>query len=118
MTGSFAEPAASSRHRTKLLIALCWMLPAAAVPVWLWMAFARFHTVHNQTFDLAFYARMAWGMVHLVPWVSILNAPIVGLHISPVLIPLGALGAIFGTVPVARFWFAPHGCFTPTSPRC
>lgn len=57
-------------------------------------------TFHNQTFDLAFYARMAWGLVRANWWDPILNAHFLGLHLSWVMAPLGALGSVFGTVPV------------------
>lgn len=63
-------------------------------------AFQRFSTFHNETFDLAFYARMAWGLVRFDLWEPILDASVLGLHISPVVIPLGLLGTLFGTVPV------------------
>jgi uncharacterized membrane protein len=64
------------------------------------MATLRFGTFHNRTFDLAFYARIAWG-----PWHGHLDEPIVGgdlpgLHLSLVLLPLGALGSLVGQVPV------------------
>lgn len=60
------------------------------------LALMRFASVHNQTFDLALYARLAWGLVHGEPWDPIAN----GLgHLPFVLLPLGGLGALFGTVP-------------------
>ena len=64
------------------------------------LALARFLTFHNQTFDLAFYARMAWGLVHWRWWDPIIDAHFFGLHVSWVMAPLGALGLVFGTVPV------------------
>jgi uncharacterized membrane protein len=68
--------------------------------IFVWHAFARFLTFHNQTFDLAFYARMAWGLAHLSAWDPIVNAHFVGLHFAVILAPLGLLGRVFGTVPV------------------
>ncbi len=105
------------RSRVQSPTVLAWMLATVASAVWLHQALARYRTVHNETFDLAFYARMAWGMVHGQPWISILDAHIWGLHISPVLFPLGAVGLIAGTVPsllVAQALFA-LGAFWPLS---
>ena len=62
-------------------------------------AWRRFDTVHNQTYDLAFYARMAWGGVRGDLWMPIVDAHVFGLHVSPVLLPIGALGALIGIVP-------------------
>ena len=66
-------------------------------------AYQRFATFHNQTFDLAMYARMAWGMAGLDGWEPIMNAHFAGLHLSWVLYPLGLLGEVFGTVEVLLF---------------
>ncbi|MEM9067617.1 MAG: DUF2079 domain-containing protein [Myxococcota bacterium] len=60
-------------------------------------AYARFRTFHNQTFDLAFYSRMAWGLSAGDVWDPFLNAHVLGLHVSPVLVPLGWLGHLLGT---------------------
>ena len=59
----------------------------------------RYATFTNRTFDLAFYARMAWGMVRLDFWDPILGTSVLGLHLSPVLIPVGLVGLAIGTVP-------------------
>ena len=56
------------------------------------LGLARYLTFHNETFDLAFYARIAWGFAHLELWEPMVNAHFYGLHISPVLAPLGVLG--------------------------
>lgn len=65
------------------------------------LAWARWSTFHNETFDLAFYGRMAWGMARGELWEPIVGAHVFGLHVSPVLFPLGALGVVVGeTVPV------------------
>ncbi len=61
------------------------------------LGIARWATFHNETFDLAFYTRIAWGLVHSDFWEPIVNGHFYGLHLSPVLIPLGALGAAVGT---------------------
>ncbi|MBN1652795.1 MAG: DUF2079 domain-containing protein [Deltaproteobacteria bacterium] len=68
--------------------------------VFLWQAFARYATFHNQTFDLAFYARMAWGSVRGSFWDPIINAHFLGLHMSWLMLPLGLLGLAFGSVSV------------------
>lgn len=63
-------------------------------------ALLRLHTFHNRTFDLAFYARMAWGWAHFQFWDPFLDAHVLGEHVSPVLLPLGWLGMIFGSANV------------------
>jgi uncharacterized membrane protein len=62
-----------------------------------WLRYANFH---NRTFDLAFYARIAWGLVRHDLLEPIVGAHVAGLHLSFVLIPLGLLGRLLGTVPV------------------
>lgn len=64
------------------------------------MGYLRYRSVHNQTFDLAFYARMAHGLARGDFYDPIMGAHVLGLHASPVLVPLGWLGMLFGTVPV------------------
>ena len=64
------------------------------------LALARFVNVHNQTFDLAMYARIAWGLAHGDFWSSITDTHALGTHISPLLFVLGLLGRVLGTVPV------------------
>lgn len=63
------------------------------------LAILRWQTFHNETFDLAFYARMAWGEAHLDGWNPIVDAHVRGLHLSWILVPLGLLGMVFGQVP-------------------
>ncbi|MCA9534504.1 MAG: DUF2079 domain-containing protein [Myxococcales bacterium] len=64
------------------------------------MGYLRYRSVHNQTFDLAFYARMAHGLARGDFYDPIMGAHVLGLHASPVLVPLGWLGMLVGTVPV------------------
>jgi uncharacterized membrane protein len=71
---------------------------ALITAIFAYFAWCRFDTVHNQTFDLAFYTRMAWGGVRGDFWMPIVDAHVFGLHISPVLLPIGAMGAWIGTV--------------------
>ncbi|MCB9595576.1 MAG: DUF2079 domain-containing protein [Sandaracinaceae bacterium] len=61
------------------------------------LGIARYATFHNETFDLAFYTRIAWGLVRLDFWEPLVDAHVYGLHLSPVLVPLGALGAATST---------------------
>lgn len=63
-----------------------------------WLAWQRYSTFHNQTFDLALYGRMAWGMVRGQFWDPVTNANTLGVHIMPILLPLGVLGEVFGRV--------------------
>jgi len=76
------------------------VLAAAAALVFAWIAFARYATFHNRSFDLAFYARLAWGLARGRTYEPLVGAHVFGLHLSPVLVPLGLLGAAFGTVRV------------------
>jgi len=63
-------------------------------------AYGRYHNFNNETFDLAFYARMAWGLSGGDFWDPIVGSNVLGLHISPVLVPLGLVGRLVGTVEV------------------
>lgn len=64
------------------------------------LGIARWATFHNETFDLAFYTRIAWGLAHNDHWEPIVNAHFYGLRLSPALAPLGLIGTLFGTAPV------------------
>lgn len=77
-----------------------WALTLAVALLLLWMAGSRFQNVHQRTFDLAFYGRLAWGLAVFDGWDPLQHAHVLGLHVSPVLVPLGWLGRLFGTVPV------------------
>jgi uncharacterized membrane protein len=63
-------------------------------------SFSRFSTYHNRTYDLALYARQAWGLAHGNFWDPIVDAHFLGTHMAFVLWPLGVLGKTFGVVPV------------------
>ncbi len=89
-------PAVLSR-RTHLALGL---LALGYCALLFWLAWARFSTVHQRTFDLALYARVAWGLARGDAWSSVLNTHALGTHVAPVLAPLGVLGLVFGTVPV------------------
>jgi uncharacterized membrane protein len=73
-------------------------LAALASVLYAGLGYARYATYHNTTFDLAFYARMAWGYTNWDYWEPIVNAHFYGLHLSPILFPLGLVGAIAGEV--------------------
>ncbi len=75
-------------------------LVASACALYALLGWSRFGTVHNETFDLAFYTRLAWGLVHVDYWEPMVNAHMYGLHLSPVLIPLGLLGWLTDTASV------------------
>lgn len=64
------------------------------------MAFRRFHSYHNETFDLAFYARLVWGLGFGDYHNPLVGAHLLGLHASWVLIPLGWLGRVLPIVPM------------------
>jgi uncharacterized membrane protein len=63
-------------------------------------ALARYATYHNHTYDLALYARQAWGLAHGDFWDPIIGVHFLGTHVAVVLFPLGLLGRAFGVVPV------------------
>jgi uncharacterized membrane protein len=83
--------------RTRLIL---WLVALAEFALLLGCSWARYSNVHQHTFDLALYTRVAWGLVHGDLWASVINAPALGTHLAPVLLPLGLLGAVLGTVPV------------------
>ena len=72
----------------------------AAAAVFAAMALLRFRTWHNDTFDLAFYTRMVWGAGHLDLYDPLVGAPMWGLHLSLVLLPLALLGRVVSIVPL------------------
>ena len=88
--GETPLPWPSTRRAVGAGIAACALLFA-------WLSLRRYATYHNVTFDLAFYARMAWGEVHHDVWNPIVDAHVRGLHLSWVLVPLGWIGALVGT---------------------
>ncbi|HEX6240709.1 MAG TPA: DUF2079 domain-containing protein [Polyangiales bacterium] len=55
-------------------------------------AAARFQSVHQRTFDLALYARIAWGIAHGDLTTRVLATTPLGTHLSLVLAPLGLAG--------------------------
>jgi uncharacterized membrane protein len=84
-------------RRARLALGL---VAAGQLALLLGLSWARFASVHQRTFDLALYARMAWGFARGDLWAPILEAPSLGCHLSPLLLPLGLLGRVLGTVPV------------------
>lgn len=60
------------------------------------LAAARFETVHQRTFDLALYARIAFGLAQGDVATRVLDTTPLGTHLSPVLLPLGLLGRLLG----------------------
>jgi uncharacterized membrane protein len=61
---------------------------------------SRFANYHNRTFDLALYARQAWGLAHGDYSDPIVGVHFLGTHLAVVLWPLGVLGLRLGEVPV------------------
>lgn len=64
------------------------------------MALARYRTWHNPTFDLAFYARIVWGIGHLDFYNPLVGTDLWGLHLSLILLPLGLIGRFVPIVPM------------------
>ena len=73
---------------------------AAFALLWSIEGLSRYRTFHNRTFDLALYARQAWGLAHGDYWDPIVDCHFLGTHVALVLWPLGLLGRVFGVVPV------------------
>lgn len=97
MDATDAAPDARLPPRLRLAVALA---AGAWFALALHFAFARLHTVHHRTFDLALYARMAWGLVRGDGSDPIVGGSFLGAHVAWVLYPLGLLGELFGTVRV------------------
>lgn len=72
-------------------------LGIALLSLYLWHAMSRLSAVHHQTYDLALYSRLAWGVAGGDAWVSIRDTNFLAAHTSLVLIPLGLLGRLIGT---------------------
>lgn len=66
-------------------------------------ALARFENVHQRTFDLALYARIAYGLSRFDLHSPVLDTLPLGTHIAPILLPLGLVGRWLGTVQVLLF---------------
>ena len=64
------------------------------------LALRRYATFHNETFDLAFYARLVWGLGHGDRYQPLTNSDLWGLHASPILYPLGWLGRVLPIIPM------------------
>jgi uncharacterized membrane protein len=62
------------------------------------LAWQRYATFHNRNFDLAFYARLAWGEAHGDPWEPLVDAHVRGLHFVWPLEILGPIGLLLGEV--------------------
>ncbi len=75
-------------------------LALAATALFASLALSRFRTWHNETFDLAFYARMVWGAGHWDLANPLVGAPLWGLHLSLVLLPLGFFSRFVPVVPL------------------
>lgn len=76
------------------------VLAAAFFALLATMSLARYATCHQRTFDLALYARLAWGLARGDLREPILGGHFLGEHCALVLVPLGLVGRAFGTVPV------------------
>ncbi len=64
------------------------------------LALRRYATFHNETFDLAFYARIVWGLGHGDRYQPLTNSDLWGLHASPILYVLGTLGRALPIIPL------------------
>jgi len=67
------------------------------------LAVLRFQSVHQRTFDLALYTRVAWGLGRFDWSTPALHVEPLGAHLSPALLVLGLLGRLLPTVHVLLF---------------
>lgn len=79
---------------TRRLIAV---LAASQGVLFALLGWTRYATFHNETFDLAFYIRIAWGLARNDYWEPMVDAHFYGLHLTPILLPLGFLGWLTST---------------------
>jgi uncharacterized membrane protein len=93
---AFGGTIPSLERRTRITLAV---MVLGSASLFATLALSRFATYHNETFDLAFYARMAWGEIHHDPYNPIVGASARGLHLVWILMPLGVIGAVFGQAP-------------------
>ncbi len=77
-----------------------WLSALAQFSLLFGLAWARFHNVHQRTFDLALYARIAFGLAHGDLTTPVLDTVPLGTHIAPILLPLGLLGRLLPLVPL------------------
>ncbi len=63
-------------------------------------AYQRFATFHNETFDLAFYHRLLWGIGRGDYYQPLTNSHAFGLHASLVLWPLSWIARVIPAVPL------------------
>lgn len=74
------------------------ILMLAAGALFFALAWQRHATFHARNFDLAFYARLAWGESHHDGWEPIVDAHVYGLHFVWALELLGWVGVLLGQV--------------------
>ncbi len=89
-------PQAPDDVRTRRALRVAAALATGLAFVYSGAGILRYATYTNQTFDLAFYTRMAWGMPRLELWEPILDAHLFGLRLPLVLLPVAALGELVG----------------------
>lgn len=82
---------------------ILYTLIASAQVVFFVAGSLRYGTFHNETFDLAFYARIAWGLPQGDLNEPVVGANILGLHLSPVLFVVGCAGWLVGQVRALLF---------------
>ena len=72
------------RGAIAVLAALCFL-------VWTWTSFARWDDFAYRTFDLAYYVQALWQLIHGRLQVSIVNVPLLGNHVEPIVFFLAPL---------------------------
>jgi uncharacterized membrane protein len=85
---------------TRRVRSLLWLSSIAQFALLYGLACARFHNAHQRTFDLALYARIAFGLARADLTTPVLDTLPLATHLSPVLLPLGLLGRVLPLVQV------------------
>lgn len=60
-----------------------------------WASYVRWANFEYRTFDLAFYAQAIWQLIHGRFEVSLLNVPLLGNHVEPIVFLVAPLFAVF-----------------------
>lgn len=71
-----------------------WIVAAAFLTVTTAASYARWANFEYGTFDLAYYVQALWQLLHLRFAVSILQTPLLGNHVEPIVIALAPIFAV------------------------
>src|ERR1700736_3083142 len=60
-----------------------------------WTSYARWANFEYRTFDLAYYVQALWQLVHGRSQISVINVPLLGNHVEPIVFLFAPLFAVF-----------------------